>query len=157
MSTKNSSPPSHAELVELRQSNIGRLFQRATRAYSELALKKLQEYGHEGLTLVHTALISNLDLEGNRTTEIAKRAGITKQAMGQLVHELETRGYVERIADPDDKRASLVQFTPKGKDLLVDAFHIKQSIESEYAKVLGKSNMGQLRDLLQQLVAAQNK
>src|SRR5689334_24302588 len=95
------------KLAAMRHENIGRLFQRAARAYSELALIKLQARGYAGLTLFHTALIANLDLEGTRITTLAERAGVTKQAMGQLVGELEERGFVKRLPVPDDKRASL--------------------------------------------------
>ncbi len=84
------------ELVALRQQNIGRLFQRAARAYSELALKKARDYGYGELTLFHTALISNLDIEGTRITTLAQRAGVSKQAMGQLVADLEKRLNLKR-------------------------------------------------------------
>lgn len=142
----------HEELLALRQQNIGRLFQRAARAYSERAFEKVNAYGHEGLTLVHTALISNLDVDGTRTTVLADRAGMTKQAMGQLVKDLEQRGYVRREPDPDDGRAQLVQFTDLGLKFLRDAFEIKQEIEAEYAAVLGDEGMATLRELLHRLL-----
>lgn len=134
------------------QGNIGRLFQRAARAYSDLALIKLQEYGHEGLTLFHTALISNLDLEGTRITILADRAGVSKQAMGQLVADLEQHGYIERTPDPHDGRATLVQFTEQGWAFLQDAYQVKQAIETEYATLLGEENMKTLWGLLQNLL-----
>ena len=139
-------------IVALRQGNIGRLFQRAARAYSDLALIKLREYGHEGLTLFHTALISNLDLEGTRITTLAERAGVSKQAMGQLVADLEQRGYIERAPDPSDGRASLVKFTEQGWEFLQDAYRVKQAIEAEYAKILGEAEMNTLWDLLKRLI-----
>ena len=140
------------ELLALRQQNIGRLFQRAARLYSETAMEKVLLYGHEGLTLYHTALISNLDVEGTRITVLADRAGITKQAMGQLVNDLEKRGYVQREQDPDDKRATLIKFTDLGWKFLQDAFEIKKDIEAEYATILGDDGMQTLRDLLYQLL-----
>ena len=140
-------------IAALRQGNIGRLFQRAARAYSDLALIKLREYGHEGLTLFHTALISNLDLEGTRITTLADRAGVSKQAMGQLVADLEQRGYIERTPDPNDGRASLVQFTDQGREFLQDAYQVKRTIEAEYAEILGEAEMNQLWELLKKLIA----
>lgn len=140
------------ELVALRQGNIGRMFQRAARSYSDLALIKLRDYGHDGLTLFHTALISNLDLEGTRITTLAQRAGVSKQAMGQLVVDLEQRGYIERLPDPNDGRASLVKFTEKGWQLLQDAYRVKKTIEAEYTAILGESGMKELWRLLETLV-----
>jgi DNA-binding MarR family transcriptional regulator len=139
-------------IAALRQGNIGRLFQRAARAYSDLALIKLRESGHEGLTLFHTALISNLDLEGTRITILAERAGVSKQAMGQLVADLEQRGYIERAPDPSDGRASLVKFTEQGWEFLQDAYRVKQAIEARYAEVLGEDDMNSLWELLKKLL-----
>jgi DNA-binding MarR family transcriptional regulator len=56
----------------------------------------------------------NLDGRGTRATEIAKRAGITKTIRGQLIGQLEEIGLIERIPDPDGKRARIVHFTPAG-------------------------------------------
>jgi DNA-binding MarR family transcriptional regulator len=142
-------------LVALRQQNIGRLFQRAARAYSELALEKLHEAGHEGLTLFHTALVSNLDIEGTHIKVLAERAGMSKQAMGQLVAELETRGYIQTAPDPRDKRATLVTFTEQGLKLLQDAYQVKKAIEKDYTTILGKEGMQQLWGLLEHLLAGQ--
>ena len=139
-------------LLALRQNNIGRLFQRAARAYSDVALIKLRDRGYEGLTLFHTALISNLDIEGNRITTLAHRAGVSKQAMGQVVGELEQRGYVERIPDPNDGRATLIKFTEQGWQLLQDAYFVKLEIETEYTEILGKAGMEALWGLLKGLI-----
>src|SRR5262245_51503913 len=97
-----------AQLAESRQQNIGRLFGRAARAFSVQATEKLRAHGHTGLSLAHTTLLSYLDLDGTHITTLAERAGITKQSMGQLVAELEERGYVARTTDPADRRATLV-------------------------------------------------
>ncbi len=140
------------DLLEMRQQNIGRLFQRAARHYSELALTKLQTMGYEGLTLFHTALISNLDAEGTRISVLAERAGISKQAMGQLVNELEAYEFVTRGPDPGDKRATLILFTEAGYQFLQDAYQVKLAIETEYSEQLGAEAFNHLRELLKQLV-----
>jgi len=142
-------------LLALRQKNIGRLFQRASRMYSEVAMEKILAHGHDGLTMYHTALISNLDIEGTRIVTLADRAGMTKQAMGQLVKDLETRGYVRREPDPDDKRAVLIQFTELGLQFLQDAYEVKKTIEAEYANILGVDGMKTLQQLLYQLLDSQ--
>lgn len=141
------------ELEALRQQNIGRLFQRAARAYSELALEKLRALGrYDGLTLFHTALISNLDIEGTRISLLAERAGVSKQAMGQLVDELESDGFVVRVPDPSDKRATLIKFTERGWQFLQDAYQVKLDIEATYATILGEEQFATLRSLLDRLL-----
>jgi DNA-binding MarR family transcriptional regulator len=144
--------PETQDLLALRQQNIGRLFQRLARAYSESALAKSLDYGHQGLSLYHTALISNLDVEGTRITTLADRAGMTKQAMGQVVAELEARGYIQREPDPEDKRAVLIKFTDLGWQFLRDAYEIKKEIEAEYEAILGADGMATLKNLMNQLL-----
>lgn len=139
-------------LIEMRDKNIGRLFQRAARAYSERALALLHEKGFDDITLFHTALIANLDIKGSQITEIAEKAGMTKQAMGQLATELETKGYVIKERDPEDKRAFRVSFTTKGKEALEAAYHVKLMIEAENSQKLGAENNLMLRQLLENLL-----
>lgn len=142
-----------AELQALRQQHIGRLLQQAYRAYNDQAITRLRERGHTGLSLAHTLLLSNLDLDGTRITILAERAGITKQSMGQLVEDLEQRGYITRQADPADRRATVVRFTRAGWQFLQDAYELKQEIEAEYQAILGADGFAQLRAALQQLLA----
>ena len=52
-----------------------------------------------------------------RLTDIAESARITKQSVGEIVTDLEKLGYVERIADPEDKCAKLVRLTPRGQEV----------------------------------------
>lgn len=146
-------PVNSHTLLDMRKDNIGRLFQRAARHYSELALQKLANYGHDKLTLFHTALISNLDIEGTNISVLAERAGMTKQAMGQVAKELEERGYIRRATHTSDKRAVLLYFTDDGYRFLEDAYRVKLEIEAEFATIIGGENMVILRELLAKIVA----
>ncbi len=56
----------------------------------------------------------NLDRDGTRLTELAARAGITHQSMGELVAALVDSGYLRRVPDPGDRRARLVAPTARG-------------------------------------------
>jgi len=140
------------QIRALRQQNIGRLFLRAHRAYSVRAIAKLRERGYTGLNLEHTSLLANLDLEGTNISTLATRTGITKQSMGQLVAELEQQGFLERVSDPADKRASLVKFTERGWDFLRDAHELKLELDAEYSNLLGKERLEELYSLLAELV-----
>lgn len=145
-----------AEIIKMRQDHIGRLLQRAARHYSEQALAKLEAYGHQGLSLFHTTLISYLDIEGTQISTLAERAGMSKQAMGQVAKELEERGYISRIPDPIDKRAVRLQFTEQGYRFLQDAYQVKVDIEAEYTAILGAEGMKQLKQLLEDLLKAES-
>ena len=140
------------QIDELRQQHIGRLLLRAQRGFSVRAGEKLRARGHEGLSLAHTNLIANLDLDGTRITTLAERMGISKQAVGHLVVDLEQRGYVERAVDPADRRAAIVTFTDAGWRFLGDAHQVKREIEAEYRAILGEQGMQELRALLTALI-----
>ena len=77
-----------------------------------LGLSNLVARGHVGAAHIH--ITRHLGLEGSRLTDLAQRAGMTKQAMGTLVSQCEAWGLVMRGDDANDGRARLVQFTPVG-------------------------------------------
>jgi DNA-binding MarR family transcriptional regulator len=137
---------------ETREQHIGRLFLRASRSFAALATRKLKERGHEGLGTAHTALLPHVDLEGTRATALAERTGMSKQAVGQVVRDLERQGYVERQPDPSDSRATLVRFTEAGWRFLRDAGDVKREIEAEYGAALGEERMRLLRSALNDLL-----
>ena len=145
------SQPTQAQVAALRQQHTGRLFWRAHRAFGELAFEKLHERGYTGLSTVHTNLLAHLDIDGTNVTTLADRAGITKQAMGRLVDDLEEKGYVQSMPDPSDGRAKLIRFTDAGWQFLLDSYEIKQEIEALYTAVLGEDGMAQLRTALEKV------
>ena len=71
--------------------------------------------GFEDHRVVHHNVMAHVTHEGIRLTELADRAGITKQAMSELVLDLEHLGYLHRAPDPRDGRAKLIGFTGKGR------------------------------------------
>ena len=75
---------------------------------------------------------------GSRLTDLAERAQITKQSMGNLVDYLEQRGYVERRPDPTDRRAALICLTGRGWDQIRAALSIIATIEHDWARRIGK-------------------
>ena len=79
-------------------------------------------------------IFENLDPDGTRLTVLAARAGLTHQSVGEVGAELVHRGYVERVADPDDRRARLVRLTPTGQQLVRAAVKAIDSIEREWMR-----------------------
>jgi DNA-binding MarR family transcriptional regulator len=145
-------PADREQIDELRHQHIGRLLLRAQRGFSIRAGEKLRVRGHVGLSLAHMNLIANLDLDGTRITTLGERIGISKQAAGHLVLDLEQRGYIERAVDPADRRATIVTFTDAGWNFLQAAHQVKHEIEAEYRAVLGEQGMQNLRALLTALI-----
>ncbi len=77
-----------------------------------LALSNLAARGR--LSASHVHITRHLAPDGARLTELAQRAGVTKQAMGKLVDQCEAWGLVERAPDAHDARARRIVFTAIG-------------------------------------------
>lgn len=140
------------QIVELRAANIGRLLLQAQRAYTDRAVEKLRARGYADLSLSHISLLPYLAIEGARITAIAEWARMTKQAVGQLVKQLEQQGYLSRAPDPDDQRAVVIEFTEQGQRLMRDADAVRREIEAEYGELVGGADLGALRRALEKLV-----
>ncbi len=139
------------DLDHYRRNNIGQSLLDVAKDFQRSALKSFSAKGHRQLQAAHQAVLSSLNLEGTRLTELAARASMTKQAMGQLVDEVERLGYVERIPDPTDGRAKIVRFTRKGRLLIKTGTDIGENIQARYARLIGEKKMAQLRELLEEL------
>jgi DNA-binding MarR family transcriptional regulator len=133
--------------------NVGRLLLRAQRAFEAELNARLRERGYGDIRLAHSAVFAHVDSEGTRSGELAQRAGMTKQSMGELVVDLEEKGYVERLEDPVDRRARVVCLTEKGRRHVRDALSIVEQIEEGYARRLGTGRLRTLRAVLEELAS----
>jgi len=110
------------------------LLRRTSRLMVEEITERMEAAGYPDSPSRHYPVFENLDPDGTRLTVLAARAGITHQAMAQLVTELEERGIVERIADPSDGRARLVRLTEDGREIVRAALEQITAIEQEWRK-----------------------
>jgi len=108
-----------------RLTHLGRLMGEALRRFDErvlvlmagsidvpLALSNLAARNQVGAAHIH--ITRHLAVGGSRLTDLALNAGMSKQAMGDLVDQCEAWGIVRREADPHDRRARRVLFTEAG-------------------------------------------
>ena len=114
-------------------------------------LQRARALGHTRLRPAHARLMVWIDWDGTRSTDIARAQDISKNAVGQLVTELEEMGYVERVADPRDGRAKIVRYTDAGMALLSDSLAIGSQLDTEVAAILGPERMAQFRSLLAEI------
>jgi DNA-binding MarR family transcriptional regulator len=146
-------PPSDPnELREWRDATLYRLSLRASRAETTETLARLHARGHVGVTLGYTNFLANLDTEGTTLSALARRVGVTRQAAGQRIVEIEAAGYVSRQPDPADGRSVLVRQTAKGRKLLRDALDIVADLEAEYEEIIGAKRMDAMKATLRMLV-----
>jgi DNA-binding MarR family transcriptional regulator len=128
-----------------RQHGIGRLLLLARRDFLSRLSMKLLDKG--GASLVHSAsgLLPFIDLQGTRSTELARRLGVSKQAVAKAVKDLENEGLLTRATDTADGRAFLVLFTDKGVEFLLEVHKAITQIEREYDALVGREGMEAVR------------
>ena len=100
-----------------------------------LALSNLAARG--SLSASHVHITRHLALEGSRLTDLARRASMTKQAMGKLVEQCEAWGLVARLPDARDARARRIVFTTVGLSWLQAFRQAVAQAEAELRAAVG--------------------
>jgi len=109
--------------------------------------------GYDDVTAAHIGLFRYPSLDGQRPTQLAEQAQITKQSVNDLLGHLEHAGYITRQLESTDKRARVVRLTPKGQRLEQTIRDHAQAADEQVAELLGVRRYTQLRDALEQLSA----
>lgn len=138
--------------MQLPRSTFELLF-RAARLVNERAIARVADRGGQ-LRPAHTTLFPHITPEGIRLSTLAERIGVTKQAIGPLVDDLEREGVVERVEDPTDRRAKLIRWTKKGERALLHGLGVLAELERELARSVGKARLAALADTLEALIGA---
>lgn len=108
----------------------------------------------DDLRPAHGNAIEQLELEdGLRLTDLATRAGMTAQSMGELVDDLEGKGYLQRRPDPDDRRAKRIYLTGRGRENARVAKQTIAEVEAALAELLGERRYDELRRALEAIIA----
>lgn len=138
---------------EREQRLIGALLRIPFEAVNLRVNEALGAAGYGDIRPAHQTVFQHLGAGGARVTALAERAQITKQSMGALVDYLEQRGYVERVPDPTDGRASIVRHTERGRAVERTARAAIAQVEAEWAASLGEDRLRELRQILRDLGA----
>lgn len=132
-----------------RQTHFGRLLGHAQRKFdarvrslmaqddeTPLALSNLAVRDKVGAAHIH--ITRHLSLQGDRITDLAERAGMSKQAMMDVVDQCEAWGLVLREADPHDRRAKRVRYTDAGREWHAAFQRAVQQAEAEFVEAVGQ-------------------
>jgi DNA-binding MarR family transcriptional regulator len=122
-------------------------------AFSEEMTRRLADTPYNDIRITHGCVFGNIDPDGTRLTDLAERAHMTKQSVGEVATELERRGYLERVPDPGDGRAKIIRLTQRGREAQARGFQIIDEIEQEWAERYGAERIAALRDALEAVTA----
>jgi DNA-binding MarR family transcriptional regulator len=130
-----------------REDFVALLYTAADALVGELTAR-MQAAGYGDVRGAHGCVFGNIEPDGMRLTELAERAGMTKQAVGEAVSDLEGLGYAERVADPSDGRAKIIRLSDQGSAAQRAGFAIIAELEADWVERFGAERVEQMRSLL---------
>jgi len=127
---------------------IGALLRVPAQAIHRRIISELNAAGFEELRVPHMAVLQFPGPDGGRPGMLAERAGMSKQAMNQLLRSLEAFGYLARSDAPDEGRGRIVRLTRRWRAAYAKIHEILRDIEREWSAELGSQHFRQLKQLL---------
>lgn len=116
--------------------------------FDEALQAALREAGIPNVTRAQSMLIANISAGEHRATRIARNLGVTRQAISLMLGELEARGIVEIVPDPDDRRARIVRFADEANETRRAASKILHYLELKLVERIGLPAYHGLRDAM---------
>ena len=107
--------------------------------------------GFDDLSAAHIGLWRYPGLEGVRPSQLADRAGITKQSVNDLLGHLEEHGYLVRAPDSADGRARVIRLTAKGRRIEQTIYAEAGAAQLRIEEILGPRRFAQLHSSLELL------
>lgn len=141
------------KLAQGPSDHIGRDYLPLNDLFKSRVFAELARRGFGDLREGHQFVFINIEDEGSTLTELAARGGLSKQAVHEIVSDLERRGYVERIPSLEDRRSKLIRTTDKAERAIETAWDAIAQIEREWKAVLGATQFKALRSSLKTLHA----
>ena len=127
---------------------IGALLRVPAQAIHRRIISELNAAGFDDLRVPHMAVLQFPGPDDVRPGVLAERAGMSKQAMNQLLRSLEALGYLARSDGPDEGRARVVRLTRRGRSAYAKIHEILGDIEHEWTAELGATPFADLKALL---------
>ncbi|NYI45548.1 DNA-binding MarR family transcriptional regulator [Nocardioides aromaticivorans] len=124
------------------------LADKCARALRNDMLTSAHARGFTELAGAHDAVFATLPPEGARAADMATRAGITRQSMGEVVRDMARLGIVEMVPDPSDRRAKIVRYTDYGRKVAQGGFDHILEVEDMLREEFGEEDLATTRRVL---------
>jgi DNA-binding MarR family transcriptional regulator len=127
---------------------IGALLRVPAQTIHRRIIRELNAAGFDELRLPHMAVLQFPGPDGARPGVLAERAGMSKQAVNQLLRSLEGFDYIVRSDLVGDGSARVVRLTKRGRAAYSKIIEILRDIEHDWSTELGPNRFAQLKRLL---------
>lgn len=125
------------------------LAEKAARALRGDMLANSHLAGYAEIQPAHNAVFATLPARGARAVDMAARAGVTRQSMGESIRDMVRLGLLEMVPDPEDGRAKIVRFTERGQRVAAAGLaHIDEQ-DRRFRDVFGDADYAAARRVLQ--------
>jgi DNA-binding MarR family transcriptional regulator len=141
-------PPSKVLPAKTADMLIGALLRVPAQTIHRRIIRELNAAGFDGVRLPHMAVLQFPGPDGVRPSILAERAGISKQALNQLLRSLEGFDYIVRSDVVGDGNARVVRLTKRGRAAYSKIIDILRDIERDWSTELGPNRFAQLKGLL---------
>jgi DNA-binding MarR family transcriptional regulator len=142
-----------SEIAHTSHQPLIRLLDVAFDEFSTELRKRVEVAGFTDIRPGHGCVFGTIDPEGSRLTDLAERANMTKQSVGEAASDLEERGYVERVPDPEDGRAKIIRLTERGREAQAIGRRLIDELERDWAERFGEERVAALREALEAITA----
>lgn len=132
------------KIDDIRVDHIGWYLWDAAAVWKQKFASEMVALGHDWYLEARSSVIPYVSTEGTRQAEIVERMGLSKQAVQQLIVDLESTGILQRETDPNDGRGKIVRFTEKGLAAQYSSQKAKRKVEAELKAILGEPEFDQL-------------
>jgi DNA-binding MarR family transcriptional regulator len=122
------------------------LLRTAYNVLSAAIYRAVSQTGATDMRPAHGNAMEMLSIQdGLRLTDIAARAGIAPQSMGEIVDDLVSKGYLARREDPADRRAKRIYLTQKGRETAQASRIALLEVERQISETLGTYRYQEMR------------
>jgi DNA-binding MarR family transcriptional regulator len=108
----------------------------------------LKKSGFEVVTRTQSLILLNIMVGESRAARLASNLGVSRQAMSQILREMEKRGLITFKADDEDKRALIVTFSAESRDIRTAALRILARLERELEQRIGSKKVAAMRNAM---------
>ena len=127
---------------------MGALLRAAWKGVRDHIYEAVKAAGYVDVTRTHVSLFRHPTLDGMRPTDLADEMQLSKQAVNDLLRDLERQGYIRRDVDPAHRRSRLIRLTAKGMKLEDTVRLAARDAEGQLERELGRDRFRSFREAL---------